>query len=74
MTIELPIMTRKNCVNCGQPVYWASARESEDLTEITDRVDQHGVESLTESEQLAYEGRVCYDCLESVGWKERLEQ
>jgi len=47
----------KNCVVCHGKVDWALVRE--EFAELLDQADVHGVESLTEDQQVVYEGLCC---------------
>ena len=52
---------KKKCVVCGGTVNWDYIPD--DYGELLMQVDQHGVESLTEQEQVLYEGLVCsWEC------------
>lgn len=54
------------CVVCRGKVDWSEVKE--EFSEILDQADTLGVDSLTENEQVVYEGsccsRECYDKLE----------
>jgi hypothetical protein len=45
------------CVVCGSPVDWDIVKE--DFKDLLNQVDCHGPDSLTENEQVVYEGRCC---------------
>lgn len=47
----------KDCVVCHSKVDWALVKE--EFAELLDQADTHGVESLTEHEQVVYEGLCC---------------
>ena len=46
-----------NCDVCGKKVDWPVIKE--EFAEILEQADSHGVESLTEAQQMVYEGRCC---------------
>ena len=52
---------KKDCVVCGCTVDWDYITEinEDDHGELLMQVDQLGVDSLTEQEQVLYEGLVC---------------
>ena len=54
------------CVVCGLIVDWGVIRE--EFTDTLTQVDYHGPDSLTENEQVVYEGmccsRECFDTLD----------
>lgn len=55
----------KTCAVCGGVVNWDYVVS--EMAGIFEHADQLGVESLTESEQLVYEGRVCsWACFEDL--------
>ena len=47
------------CIICGNTVDWDIVKEEFDY--ILAQADAHGVESLTENQQVVYEGLVCSD-------------
>ncbi len=48
------------CIYCGKPVEWGVI--CDEFDDLLTQVDLLGVESLTEQEQLVYEGKLCVDC------------
>ncbi|MDI6814396.1 MAG: hypothetical protein QMD10_12825 [Desulfitobacteriaceae bacterium] len=48
------------CIYCSKPIEWGVI--CNEFDDLLDQVDQWGVDSLTEQEQLVYEGKLCIDC------------
>jgi len=49
------------CIICKQEVIWNDVVE--EFESLFEQIDRHGVESLTEDQQLVYEGKICsYKC------------
>lgn len=46
-----------NCVVCGRTVDWTYVKD--EFAEVLEQADRYGVESLTESQQVVYEGECC---------------
>jgi len=46
-----------DCAKCGRRVDWSFVKEEFDY--IFEQSDSYGVESLTEAQQMVYEGRCC---------------
>ena len=46
-----------DCVVCGRRVDWAFVKV--EMAEILEQADRYGVDSLTEAQQVVYEGRCC---------------
>ena len=56
---------RKTCVACGDKVDWDFIKDQ--FSDMLAQVDYHGVDSLTENQQVVYEGRCCsYGCYLSL--------
>ena len=50
------------CIVCGNEVEWANIAQST----ICSQVDMFGADSLTEHEQVVYEGKCCIDCIDEL--------
>lgn len=46
-----------DCVVCGKRVDWSFVKE--EFAELLEQADHYGVDSLTESAQVVYEGKCC---------------
>lgn len=46
-----------DCVVCGRRVDWSYVKE--EFAELLEQADRYGVDSLTESAQVVYEGKCC---------------
>lgn len=46
-----------DCVMCGRRVDWPFVKE--EFAEILEQADRHGVDSLTEAQQVVYLGMCC---------------
>lgn len=49
----------KKCLVCNKDVVWEEVVSEDDFEFIFERVDYHGEMSLTDSEQLIYNGLIC---------------
>ena len=50
-----------DCLVCHQPVNWEKVLQVSDAKAVLDRADVLGPYSLSESDQLLYEGLICED-------------
>lgn len=55
----------QSCVFCGNQVVWADVMATHEGTHVAGIADFHGVDALTEKQQLVHMGRVCGACCDA---------